>query len=141
MEIVKRKALSKTFRVLVPKFSFKGPVIKGQEIEIEDEGLAIHWCRRGFIEPCDLPDIGSYIATTDFELPSRKEKFSAKHLDIVELKKADALRLMFGRRVIPLNDDQWRPFGRRLKTGADHKKLSDIFSDEKRKPFASSYKS
>ena len=44
--------------------------------------------------------------------------FKTDILEVVELRAKDALPLMLKVAVIPVDEQQWRPRGRRLKTGS-----------------------
>jgi len=63
----------------------------------------------------DLPPIGEYIALTTIVLPGSKEKFEAKKMELIKLKAEDALSLLLQGKIIPRNNEQWRPHNRRLK--------------------------
>lgn len=96
----------------------------GDIITLSDPNIEFDFVSRGLIIPTDLPPVGVYIALMDFELPGRKEKFVAKKLDRVELKKEDALELMLKNVVIPADENQWRPYGRRMKTVRESEPLT-----------------
>ncbi len=101
----------------------------GEVIEIEDINDQVSLCKSGRIEPCDLPEKAVYIALREFRLPSQTEEFRASTLEQVELLAKDALPLMLDGAIIPANDDQWRPFGRKLTTGEREFKFVNLSGD------------
>lgn len=115
MEITRSRRIYE-FRVLDAAFSIRGRTPQvGELVKFYDIiGMVEDLCSRGLIEPADCPEIGVYIVLKSFTLPGRKEKFKAEKLQRVELLKEDAIRLMFERSVIPVDNFQWRPYGLRL---------------------------
>ncbi len=89
----------------------------GEVIEIEDMNDQVALCQSGRVVPADLPEKAVYIALREFRLPSQTEEFRASTLEQVELLAKDALPLMLDGAIIPANDDQWRPFNKRLSSG------------------------
>lgn len=122
MEIIKRSAQGPAkFQVLKSFYLKVGQLAKsGETIEIENPNDQVLFCLQGRIRPV-LPETGVYIALMDITLPGRKEKFEAKKLELVELKADDALPLLLNRSVIPKDESQWRPFGRKLQTKGNKK--------------------
>ncbi len=126
MEILKRaNSEPPKFRVLRSFYKDGRPLEVGELIEIEsmDEKatptVQFDLVSTNRVVPADIPEVGVYIALVDLALPGKVEKFTCKPLDRIELKAEDALRLMMSRCVIPEDENQWRPFNRRLESKPD----------------------
>jgi hypothetical protein len=100
-----------------------GKLVKaGEQIEILEQADQDGMVKLGQVKPADLPEVGRYVALRDLTLPGKVEKFTAKRLELIELKGADALLLMLDRGCLPADPDQWRPY--RMKLGAPKRNYS-----------------
>ena len=104
------------FIVLKPILDRGKLVEAGEQIEILEQVDQDGMVKLGKVKPADLPEVGRYVALRNLTLPGKVEKFTAKRLELVELKAADALALMLDRGCLPADPDQWRPY--RMKLGA-----------------------
>jgi len=116
MEIYKRASQAAGKFEVVRAFSrgmgqFAKP---GEKIEVENPHEAMILWLAGKIKPI-LPAMGIYIALGEITLPGKKEKFTCKKMELVELRDVDAVPLLLSGSIIPKDPLAWRPFGRRLK--------------------------
>jgi hypothetical protein len=121
MEIVRRASQAAGKFEVVRAFSrgmgqFAKP---GEQIEVENPNEAMILWLAGKIKPI-LPATGIYIALGEITLPGRKEKFTCKKLETIELRDQDALPLLLSGSIIPKDPSAWRPFGRKLRTKVAH---------------------
>jgi hypothetical protein len=119
MKVIERKnKVDFEFRILKP-IPFIDGVAKPGEIRSLPDGSEV-WglAKLGKLEPVDIEDGQVYVALKPIRLPGMTEKFECKPFDLIALTKADALKLMIDRSVLPQDDRQWRPFGMRLKKGS-----------------------
>lgn len=116
MRIVARaKKHGAQFKVLRP-FRLNGKTTEiNSTVTIEDEIFAVGLCQKGTIIPDDLPAVGEYISTRAFTLPGRDAAFSCEVLEKIELLREQALPLLLDGSIIPANENQWRPYGRKLR--------------------------
>lgn len=115
MEIIKKARIAIKFKVVRP-FRWVGRIVaKDEEIDIPESNQT-HLVVSRRVVPCDIPEVGTYIAIKAFQLPGAVEKYEAKGLDLVSLKAEDALALMLQGVVIPKDENRWRPNNRRLAT-------------------------
>jgi hypothetical protein len=121
MEIIKRVKAEWKFKVIKP-FMLAGRVLKkGEEVNLSESDQT-PMVTNGRVIPADLPEVAVYIALRPFSLPGSAEKHTAEKMDLVSLKREDALSLMLAGVVIPRNPSTWRPNNRRLRTGATLKR-------------------
>jgi hypothetical protein len=98
----------------------KSPTV-GSIIELSDE-LSIPLLQKGSIVPADMEPFGTYISLREIILPGLTEKHSCAPLEKIELRADQAIELMLNKSVIPASDDQWRPYGMRLKKNMQTKR-------------------
>jgi len=115
MEIVKRGKGKFRFKVVRPFLLAGREVKKNEEIEVNESDQTL-LVENGRIVPCDIPEVGVYIALKPFYLPGAIEKYEAKTMELVSLKGADALALMLQGVCIPKDETRWRPRNRRLRS-------------------------
>jgi len=119
MEIIERaKPEVCKFRIIKSILKFGKTIEAGEEVELNKEEQPLY-VSTGKAVPCDIPEVGVYICLRSFSLPGSIEKFEAKQGDLVSLLAKDALRLMIDGYIIPKNNSQWRPHGRKLRKGPD----------------------
>jgi hypothetical protein len=134
MKIIKRQKKEIYKFVVIRQFVWDKKIAEiGSEIEIKERSDQDGMVQRGMVKPSDLPEIGLYISLRDITLPGKVEKFTAKKLELIELKDSDALKLMLAQSIVPHNPDQWRPYS--LKLGApkrDYRGEAQIAEAERR---------
>ena len=115
MKIIKRKNSKRQFKVL-RSFYFDGREVQpGEIIASSDTGLILTMLKKCSLTPLDLPEVGTYISLVALTLPGEKTKFECAILEKIELTASQAMNLMLQRKIIPLDDEQWRPYNMRFK--------------------------
>lgn len=116
MKIVRSTREAHKFEA-IKAFYFEGKSVKkGDIIVIEGGGDQTGFVQRGMVIPIDTPKKGVYIALRPIVLPGATEKFECKRLELIELTKAQAIKLMIEGSVIPKSPRQWRPRNAHLRS-------------------------
>lgn len=124
MKVIKRSSdFGKKKFIVIKSHYYEGKNLKiGETIEREISDIETSaMVQRGYFIPDDLPAVGRYITLKELKLPGKKEAFTSKIHEVVELTDEQALKLMLSGHVIPIDDNQWRPRNRRLKKQHENK--------------------